>query len=65
MDKTLNNQTPLHPEADVAAEGMWKFTTQESCHERWEKLPEDQKESWRRRANRAVKRWLASHYSSR
>jgi hypothetical protein len=65
MDKILNNQTPRRPQADVAAEGMWRIAAGESCEQCWEELPECQKEWWRRCATEAFREWSASHCKTR
>ncbi len=55
----------LRPAEDIAAEGMWRIATGESCEECWEALSEPQKAWWRRCAMEAVRGWIASHCQQR
>jgi hypothetical protein len=62
MDTIVSVEARRAPE-DFAAEGMWHIAAGESCTERWDELPEKQKEWWRRCAMRAVREWLAGYRS--
>jgi hypothetical protein len=63
MDTIVSVEAHRAPE-DLAAEGMWRICAGESCDERWDELPKDQKEWWRRCAMHAVREWVAGFSSS-
>ena len=59
---TIINHVVERPPEDITAEGMWRIAAGKSCKERWQSLPEDQKEWWRRCAAQALREWIANHY---
>ena len=58
MDTIISIEALVRPPEDLIAEGMWRIVAGNSCPECWDKLPEDQKEYWRRCAMHAVREWL-------
>jgi hypothetical protein len=59
MDTIISIEALVRPPEDLIAEGMWRIVAGNSYPECWDKLPEDQKEWWRRCAMHAVREWVS------